>query len=99
MMLLSGYFATSDNIAPFLKPLEYISAFKFSYQSLADSEFNNIQPLNCVDGSDVKCNPLENRFKFPETSTFSVIVMASVALCFKFFAFLIIFFKSKVKAD
>ena len=34
-MLLSGFMASSDSIPVFLKPFEYISILKYTYQAMA----------------------------------------------------------------
>ena len=92
-MLVSGGFASQSNFAPFLKPLEYISAFKYAYQTLTHVEFENNQPINCINTDNVLCDPLNNLFVFPESLNLSIILMGIVFVCFEFLAFLIIYLK------
>ena len=72
-MLFAGFFVSSDKIPPYLKEFEYLSIFKYGYESLMHNQFDNyyddeVKP--CVDkdeGCDSctyscwcsgECNPL-----------------------------------------
>ena len=101
LLLLSGFFATSDNYAPYLKPFEYISVFKYAYQILTNIEFIEIQPLNCMNvGSTnpIVCDPLKQRFTFLEPMYLSIILICVLIVFFNIIAFIIIYFKSRIKA-
>ena len=93
LMLLSGGFASQNNFAPYLKPLEYISGYKYSYQILTHNEFYDIQPLNCSNGNSPLCNPLNNIFSYPESMKLSFILMGAVCFCFQALALFIMSMK------
>jgi len=95
---LSGFFAAADNFAPYLIPFEYISGFKYSFQILIQSEFKDIQPLNCMNSTTFPCEPLINNFTFKEDSWLSVLLLALLIIFFKTAAFIILYLKSKMKA-
>lgn len=40
-MLFAGFFVSSDNIPIFLKEFEYLSIFKYGYESLMHNQFDN----------------------------------------------------------
>ena len=96
-MLLSGWFATADNFAPYLIPLKYISYFKYCFQILVGIEFNNSPPLNCFNYNPSACQPLSNRFQFLEPFYVSIIAMAALIFFFKMWALLFIYMFAKVK--
>lgn len=97
LLLLSGWFATADNFAPYLIPVKYISYFKYAYQTLVSIEFNNSAPVNCYNFSPTNCSPLSNRFQFLEPFYVSIIAMVALIFFFKGWAYLFIHLFSKVK--
>jgi len=77
-MLTAGYFASADSVNFYLKPIQWISTFKYCYQALALSEFTDSQPLNCINTLDnpfLDCDPLNGILKFNESFMLSIIVM------------------------
>jgi len=97
-MLLSGFFASSNNFAPYLKPFEYISAFKYAYQITSVIEFTDLGALECSNNLVAPCDPLTTRFNYTEPMYLSIILIAVVALCFNICAFLVKYFKTRIKA-
>jgi len=101
--LLSGYFASENNVLFLLKPMQWISAFRYSYQALSESEFTDIQPLNCfytestIPNVSSACNPLQDRFKYSISMMASIIMLVSLIIGFKLLAFIILFVKAKYK--
>jgi len=94
---MSGFFASSDNFAPYLIPFEYISAFKYGYQTLMENEFKNIQPLNCMNNMANPCDPLTKNYSFKEPFWISVLCFFLLIILFKGLAFTITYIKSKKK--
>ena len=97
-MILCGFFASSDNYAPYMKPLEYISAFKYTYQILTEIEFSDLKALSCSNSFVFPCDPLKSRFTYNEPMYLSVLLIAVIAFCFNVFAFLLQYFKTRIKA-
>ncbi len=98
LMLLSGFFASSDNYAPYLKPFEYISTFKYSYQILTQIEFKDLKALTCSNLTIFPCDPLTSRFTFNEEMWVSILLIANVSFCLNVFAYLIMYFKTRIRA-
>ncbi len=76
-MLTAGYFASADSINFYLKPIQWISSFKYSYQCLTITEFTDVQPLNCYNNNDnpnFNCDPLNGTLKFDESFDLSFIL-------------------------
>jgi len=102
-MLLSGYFASEDNVLFYLKPMQWISAFRYSYQALTESEFTDIQPLNCfytesnIPNVPSACDPLQDRFKYSISMLASIIILVSITIAFKVLAFIILLVKARNK--
>ena len=46
LLLLSGWFASASNFAPYLIPFKYLSLFKYGYQILNDIEFGGDASTN-----------------------------------------------------
>ena len=97
-MLLSGFFASYENFAPYLIPFEYISVFKYGFQILTGIEFSNMQALNCQNSLTNACDPLKDRFTYKEEPWVSVICIIALILGFNIAAFIITFYKSKLKS-
>lgn len=49
-MLFAGFFVSSDNIPVFLKEFEYLSIFKYGYESLMHNQFDSSQPADDMIG-------------------------------------------------
>jgi len=98
LMLLCGFFASSDNYAPYLKPFEYISPFKYSYQLLTQIEFSDLKAFSCSNSIVFPCDPLKIRFTFNEQMYLSVLLIAIVAIFLNMIAFSVLFFRTKIKA-
>lgn len=96
-MLVCGYFASSENFLFYIKPLEYISLFKYAFQILVESEFESIQPLNCFNNPKLPCNPLNGVVKYNESSLESFIALLSLTLGLTFIALMIMIFKGRDK--
>jgi len=96
-LILSGYFASTDNYAPYLIPFEYISGFKYGYQVLMQFEFTDIQPLNCMNNQISPCDPLKLNYTFKEDVWLSCICLALLIMFLKTVAFIIITIKAKIK--
>lgn len=97
-MLLSGFFASSDNYAPYLKPFEYISAFKYAYQILTEIEFTDLKAFTCSNSLTFPCDPLKTRFTYNEPMYLSILLIAVIAFCFNTIAYLFQYFRTKIKA-
>jgi len=46
LLLLSGFMVNTDQIPYVFKPLEYLSPFKYCFNSLIQNEYRNIDGLN-----------------------------------------------------
>jgi len=100
LLLLSGFFASSSSYVPYLKPFEYISTFKYTYQILTEVEFSDLKALSCSNSNsmDLPCDPLKSRFTYNEPMYLSILLIAIVAFFFNFLAFLFQYFRTRVKA-
>ncbi len=66
--LFSGFFLNSNQIPKYLIPIEYISLFKYGYQSLFLNEYNDLY-MECMDDvGRARCDPLEQA-DMPQTLT------------------------------
>jgi hypothetical protein len=97
LLLLSGFFADSDNFAPYLIPFKYLSAFKYGFQVLTHIEFSDLPPFNCQNLNPNICSPLQNRFTFLEPFYVSLIAIGCLIVLFKSLAFIIIYYCAKIK--
>ena len=82
-MLFSGFFVNQDNIPVFLKPLEYVSLFKYGYQAFVQNEFDGLK-INCQ-GRD----PLAE-YDFQENREESILGIVGLGLGFYFLAYIVI---------
>lgn len=96
-MLLSGYFASNDSVVVYLKPVQWISSFKYAYQILTESEFRDVQPLNCINNPFLPCDPLQERLKFTESMITSIIVLSSVGVFFYSISLIILLIQGRNK--
>ena len=89
-MLFAGFFVNQDNVPWFLKPVEYISIFKYAYQAFFLNEYNDFN-LACMNTTnpDLKCSPLED-FNAPQTLEESLFVMLGLMLLCYLLAFIIL---------
>jgi ABC-type multidrug transport system ATPase subunit len=101
-MILSGYFSSSENITFFMKPIEIVSPFKYTFQALTQIEFGNIQPLNCFNNNDYlndnndnefQCDPLSGLFKFKETLSFNLFLIFLIAFIYFLSAYFVLLIK------
>jgi ABC-type multidrug transport system ATPase subunit/ABC-type multidrug transport system permease subunit len=97
MLLLSGFFANADNYAPYLIPFKYLSPFKYAYQTAISLEFNNLQPLNCMNSNPNLCDPLPNQFFFLEPFWLSIVLLSAIIVFFKFWGFIFLYKFGKIK--
>lgn len=80
-MLSAGYFASADTVSFYIKPIQWVSAFKYCYQTLATIQFSEMQPLNCynqVDNPIIDCDPLNGILKFEQDFNLSLILLGCV---------------------
>jgi len=97
LFLLSGFFADAAKFAPFMIPIEYLSVYKYFFQSLVEIEFGDAQPLNCLNYDPSSCTPLANRFIFKEPFYVSLIGIGCIIVLFKTVSFIVVYFTAKIK--
>lgn len=97
LLILSGFFADPSSFAPFLYPFEFISYFKFGYQTILHLEFTDTQPLNCINMDPVGCNPVPQRFVFESNFALSIGATSLLIVFFYAVAFFVILKLSKIK--
>ena len=98
LLLLSGFFANASNFAPYLIPFEYLSIYKYAFQSLIHNEFANIQPFYCFNSGNPLCFQYIVQNAFREPFYISLIGIGCLYVLFKILAFIFIFYFNKVKA-
>lgn len=52
MMIFAGFFVTFDKIPIYLKPIGYLSFFKYGFQCLAQNEYTDLH-LACMDETEL----------------------------------------------
>ena len=79
-MLFTGFFVNQDNIPWYLTPFQYLSIFKYGYQSFFLIEFTDLK-LDCMTSEDpaLRCDPIGD-FDSPETLETSLWIMFSVMI-------------------
>lgn len=97
-MLISGFFSSSDNYLPYLKPFEYLSGYKYAFQILVKMEFTDVQPLNCMNSLKMPCDPMVDRFYFKEDLWLSCFCLFLCFLLFNTLAYIITNRRSSLKA-
>lgn len=97
MILLSGFFANSDNYAPYLIPLEYISAYKYAFQTLIQVEFRDMQPLYGFNINPAIFSPMATRFIFSPSFGISILCLILIIISFSFIGFIFLYFFAKIK--
>ena len=95
LLLMSGFYAASENFVFYMIPLKYISLFKYAFQVLTYVEFNESQALNCTNDILNPCEPLKDKYDFLEPYWVSVVCVVSLIFIFRILAF--IFFKIRSK--
>jgi ABC-type multidrug transport system ATPase subunit len=88
-MLTSGFFVNQNNIVPILRPLEYISLFRFSFQVLAPNEYTDL---------DLDWRPEWDPIKtldFEENLEESVIATACLSVSYYVIAYLFLYLRSR----
>jgi hypothetical protein len=96
LLILSGFFAKSSNFAPYLKPFEYLSFFKYLFQTLIHNEYSDNQPLICANFK-IQCHPLAYLFVFPEPFYVSFIAIGCLLIFYSMIGFLFLYFFSRPK--
>lgn len=97
LLLLSGFFASADNFAPYLIPFKYLSMFKYGYQTLIHNEFIDSSPLTCLQSTPDMCSPMASRFTFLEPYYICFIAVASLVVFFNAIALFILWKTAKIK--
>lgn len=97
LFLLSGFFSNSLNYAPYLKPAEYLSTFKYCFQALVQTIFTDNSPFNCQNTTPSTCEPLANRFLFNEWFYHNLIALGSLIIFFKIMGFIFLYCFAKIK--
>ena len=77
MMLLSGFFVSQSNPIPILKPIQYLSPFKYAYQVYVYNEYDGLY-LTCSP----TCDPVGS---LGFTDSKSTSILATIAICFGFY--------------
>ena len=77
MMLLSGFFVSQDNPIPILKPIQYLSPFKYAYQAYVLNEYDGLYLTWSP-----KCDPVSS-LGFTEDMKTSI--WATIAIGFGFY--------------
>lgn len=77
--------------------MEYISVFKYGYQIFTESEFLNVQPLDCVLNPLLPCDALTQRANFKESMLESLIALISITLGLILISLMILIFKGRNK--
>lgn len=93
--MLSGFFLSDDNFAPYLIPFKYFSLFKYCYQILIQNEFENNNPMTCSNPPD-NCNPLPD-LDFTESMATSFACSSAVGIFFGTVGFIILYYFVKIK--
>lgn len=78
-MLFSGFFVNQDNVPYFLKPFEYISIYKYSYQAFIQTEYQGLE-LECMSDKtppQLRCSPEED-FKAQQSFSTCIWVMLGI---------------------
>ena len=104
LLMLSGFFSSDNNFAPFLIPIKYLSLFKHLYQILIENEFGNNNPLICMNVKDKctevfcpsPCNPMKD-FNFKESMAVSFAVTSALGLFLSIIGYTILYFLVKIK--
>jgi len=97
LLLLSGFFANSRNFAPYLIPFEYVSIYKYAFQTLIHNEFTNLQPFYCFNSGNWKCYQYLTFNAFREPFYISLIGIACLYVLFKILSFIFIYYFNKIK--
>ena len=89
MMLFAGFFVTFDKIPIYLKPIGYMSFFKYGFQCLAQIEYDGLH-LACMDETDQakKCDPL-NELDIKEEFYVSILCLVGMIFVFNSIALII----------
>lgn len=96
--MLSGFEVSSENYAPFLKPLEYISVFRYIFRIFITNEFTEVQPLNCMNNLDLPCDPLNKNYNFKENLWIWCLSLSLIFIFFTILGFIFMHKRSKMKA-
>lgn len=98
LFLLSGFFADATTYAPYLKPFEYLSAFKYTFQALVQLVFSDIAPTNCQNINPSICAPNANpAFSFLEQFYHNLIALGALCIFFNILGFLALYYFAKIK--
>jgi hypothetical protein len=96
LLLLSGFFANSQNFAPYVIPLQYISPYKYMYQSLVNNEFDNLT-FNCFNMDTENCSTYTVKLTIAETLDVSIASLLLITVLFNLLAFTFIYKYARVK--
>lgn len=96
-LLVSGFFTSSVDFAPYMQPLAYLSPFKFCYQALVQNEFTDAPPINCQNSAPQICLALQTRGVFDESLYVNLIALGALIVFYKSMAFICLYIFGRFK--
>jgi len=94
LMVLSGFFTSYTNYAPYLLPFYYISPFKYGFELFLNNEFTNAQAFYCnLDGQ--ICDPL-SLYTFPDSPWQDYIIISALMIGFHLVGFTLLWKNAKI---
>ena len=91
LMLVGGFFTNLNNVPKLFYPLEYISMFKYGFQTYIQNNYRRL--ISCpTDGH--TCDILVEKYQFKEAFWVSMMLMAVIGVAMRLLAFIALYFLS-----
>lgn len=95
LLLVGGFFAPLNQVHDFYRIFEYISMFKYGYQSLVESQF--VDGFLYINGKTISTITLESEFDFEEPYWLSVMLMFVIGIALRGLSLLFMWYISNPK--